>query len=85
MRRGRPSSRNALKTLIHEILEKSQVPLNTSSVKNIMLKESKQHYSWNTIQKYINELVRADKVAAIQLPHSKIQNKTGVTVYTLKK
>ena len=85
MRRGRPSSRNALKSLIHEALEKSQVPLNTSSVKNIILKERKQRYSWNTIQKYINELVQADKVAAIQLPHSKIQNKTGVTVYTLKK
>lgn len=85
MRRGRPNSRTTLKTMISEILSQSQVPLNTSAIKNTILKIHNKNYSWNTVHKYINELVQTDKVAAIQLPHSKQQNKTGVTVYTLKK
>jgi hypothetical protein len=41
--------------------------------------------SWNTIQKYLDELVKIDKVQPIPLPHSKIEGKNGLIVYQLKK
>jgi S1-C subfamily serine protease len=41
--------------------------------------------SWNTVQKYVQELVETNKVQAIPLPHSKEDNKEGLIVYTLKK
>jgi len=41
--------------------------------------------SWNTIQKYLDNLVQQEKVQAIVLPHSKDETKKGLTVYTLKK
>jgi hypothetical protein len=41
--------------------------------------------SWNTVQKYLHELIEANQVQAITLPHSKEDGKEGLTVYTLKK
>jgi hypothetical protein len=41
--------------------------------------------SWNTIQKYLDELVQMNKIQPMPLPHSKIDGKTGLTVYQLKK
>lgn len=41
--------------------------------------------SWNTVQKYLQELVETNKVQAMALPHSKEAGKTGLTVYTLKR
>lgn len=85
MKRGRPNVRNRVKTAILETLERSQVPLTTSSVKNSISKELNQNFNWNTIQKYLNELIQTNKITTINLPHSKTPNKSGLTVYTLKK
>jgi hypothetical protein len=41
--------------------------------------------SWNTAQKYIQELVEMNKIQPMALPHSKIDGKTGLTVYTIKR
>jgi len=85
MKRGRPNLRNAAKTAILQSLEKSQVPMTTSTIRSTVAKEVNQNISWNTIQKYLNELIQTNKINAITLPHSKIPNKTGLTVYSLKK
>jgi len=85
MKRGRPNVRNKVKLSILGTLEKAQVPLTTSSIKGIVSKELNQDFSWNTVQKYLNELMQTNKVSALNLPHSKISNKTGLTLYTLKK
>lgn len=85
MRRGRPNVRTKTTSIILETLEKSQVPLTTSSIKNKLSEELKHELSWNTIQKYLNELIQTNKVNAINLPHSKTPGRTGLTVYTLKK
>ena len=85
MKRGRPTARREATTIILKVLEKSQVPLTASSIRNGIIEEFKQKFSWNTIQKYLNELIQTNKLEAINLPHSKTPNKTGLTVYTLKK
>jgi len=41
--------------------------------------------SWNTVQKYLQELVDLGKVEVISTPHSKKDGKEGLTVYMLKK
>jgi adenosine deaminase len=85
MKRGRPTARSEATTTILQVLEKSQVPLTASSIRNSIIEEFKQKFSWNTIQKYLNELIQTNKLEATNLPHSKTPNKTGLTVYTLKK
>ncbi len=85
MKRGRPATRNEATTAILNVLEKSQVPLTTSSIRSIISKELTRKFSWNTVQKYVNELIQTNRLNATNLPHSKIPNKTGLTVYTLKK
>ena len=85
MKRGRPAARNKMKTLILDVLGKSEVPITTASIQHILSKEPEQKFSWNTIQKYLDELVKTNRISAIDLPHSKSENKPGLTVYTLKK
>ncbi len=85
MRRGRPAARNEVKALVLDVLGKSEVPITAASIQHTLSKEPKQKFSWNTIQKYLDELVKTNKISAINLPHSKLENKPGLTVYTLKK
>jgi len=44
-----------------------------------------RNVSWNTVQKYLQELVELGKVEAIPTPHSKKEGKEGLTVYMLKR
>jgi hypothetical protein len=85
MKRGRPSKRNIIQSNIIEVLGSSSVPLTTSALRKIISEKLKQTISWNTIQKYINELTKLEKIQAIALPHSKKEGKKGLTVYILKK
>jgi hypothetical protein len=39
--------------------------------------------SWNTTHKYVQELVEVGKIRRIPLPHSKLEGRTGLTVYEL--
>lgn len=85
MKRGRPSVRSVIQTNLLTILSSSQTPLTISSLTRFVSKEVNRNVSWNTIQKYLEELIQIEKVQAIELPHSKIENKNGLTVYVLKK
>jgi hypothetical protein len=51
----------------------------------IVSEKTKEKVSWNTVQKYLQELVETNKVQAVALSHSKEAGKTGLTVYTLKR
>ena len=85
MKRGRPNIRNEVKSAIISILEEQKTPLTISSIERICSKRLNREVSWNTIFKYVRELVEARKIDSIVLPHSKEEGKNGLTVYTLKK
>lgn len=85
MKRGRPSKRSIIQKQIIQTLLLSNTPMTVLSVTREVSKNLKKQVSWNTVWKYMQELVKLDKVQPIQLPHSKIEGKTGLTVYMLKK
>jgi hypothetical protein len=85
MKRGRPSKRANIKKAIITLLEKSKVPLTTSSISKLIAEESNIPASWNTVQKYIRELLETNHIQSITLPHSKKSGETGLVVYALKK
>jgi len=85
MKRGRPSKRTVIQTNIMQIFEQKQVPMTISALTKYASQSIGQTLSWNTVQKYVRELVELNKVQAIPLPHSKEENKEGLTVYALKK
>lgn len=85
MRRGRPNLRNVVKPLIVEIIETSRVPRSANSLKKDIEANLKKEISWNTVKKYLDELVKTDVVQPTILPHSKIDKKNGLTVYALKR
>lgn len=67
------------------VLESSETPLTTSSLTRFVSKEVNKTVSWNTVQKYLNELIDNKVVQAISLPHSKLEDKSGLTVYVMRK
>ena len=85
MKRGRPSKRSDVLKAILTILEKSGVPLTTSALSRLMAEELDIQTSWNTVQKYVRELVETNHIKPIPLPHSKKSGETGLVVYTLKR
>ncbi|MBI2547500.1 MAG: hypothetical protein HYW23_03580 [Candidatus Aenigmarchaeota archaeon] len=85
MKRGRPNIRHMVQKEIITLLTSLSTPVTTSSILKEISKTVNRRISWNTIQKYIQELVESGKIQVIQLPHSKIDNKPGLIVYTLKK
>jgi len=85
MKRGRPTIRRVVQSNLLEVLSNSSTPLTTSSLTRVISKEVNRSISWNTIQKYLEELVQNEKIETIKLPHSKIEDRDGLTMYTLKK
>lgn len=85
MKRGRPNVRARVQSNLVTILSTSQTPLTVSTLTRFVSKDFNRTVSWNTVQKYLDELVQSEKVQAIQLPHSKIEDRTGLTVYVMKK
>jgi len=85
MKRGRPNKRAVIKEAILTILEKSGVPLTTTTMSRLVSEEFGKQISWNTVQKYLRELVESNRVQPIALPHSKKRGEMGLTVYTLKR
>jgi repressor of nif and glnA expression len=85
MKRGRPSLRNQLKPEILKILEESQVPLTINSICKKLSERLNRKISWNTIRKYLFELMEFEQVQVIKTIHSKEKNKNGLTLYTIKK
>jgi hypothetical protein len=85
MKRGRPAIRNLMHDTILNVLSENQVPLTVSNLAKFASEKTGRVLSWNTAQKYVQELVEVNKVQPITLPHSKEAGKEGLTVYTLKK
>jgi hypothetical protein len=85
MKRGRPAIRNLMHNTILSVLSENQVPLTVSNLAKFASEKTGRILSWNTAQKYVQELVEVNKVQPIILPHSKETGKEGLTVYTLKK
>lgn len=85
MKRGRPSKRTIVQANILQIFEQKQLPMTISALAKYTSQSVGQTLSWNTVQKYVQELVEMNKLQAIPLPHSKEENKEGLTVYALKK
>ena len=71
MKRGRPIVRSEIQPLISQVLEESRTPLNINAIAKKIKERTGRRYSWNTIQKYLNELVEIGQIEAIKLPHSK--------------
>ncbi|MCD6482984.1 MAG: hypothetical protein J7K83_01805 [Candidatus Aenigmarchaeota archaeon] len=84
MKRGRPSLRHYIINYILECLSQTQTPVNVSYIKKYVDSKMERNVSWNTIKKYLNELMLLDKVKKIKLPHSKEKDKEGLTLYTLR-
>jgi hypothetical protein len=85
MKRGRPNVRNLIQSSILETLSSTQFPMTISALAKIISTKHNRSISWNTIEKYLNELTEMNKIQPMPLPHSKIEGKTGLTVYQLKK
>ena len=85
MKRGRRPLRKDIYSSIIEILEETNAPLTTFFISKTISQKINRKISWNTVQKYVQELVESGKIQAIQLPHSKIENGAGLVVYTLKR
>ena len=83
MKRGRPNLRNLLVPLILEILN-DKTARSINSIKSELSLRLNRNFSWNTVQKYLNELVEVGKVEAIVTPHSKEEGKEGIVVYKKK-
>lgn len=84
-KRGRPSIRTTIHTNIIDVLSSDKVPLTISFIRKRVSERVGRQISWNTIEKYMSELVQMNKIQKITLEHSKKEGKEGLTVYTLKK
>jgi len=85
MKRGRPNKRNEIQIIVIDLLMASGGPQTVSSLrKAASLKVGKQ-ISWNTIEKYLKELVQLNKVQPIFLDHCKDPSKKGLVLYQIKK
>lgn len=85
MKRGRHNMRRSIQEEIIKVVSSFNTPITTSVMRKETSKTLNRNISWNTIQKYLTELVEAGMIQPIQLQHSKLENKPGLTVYTLKK
>jgi hypothetical protein len=85
MKRGRPAKRYVIYEKILEYFEKNPFPSNVEKIREFISKELNENVSWNTVRKYLEELVKLDKLRKIVLPHSKDKNKEGITLFERKK
>ncbi|MFB0544223.1 MAG: hypothetical protein ACETVN_00790 [Asgard group archaeon] len=77
--------RHEVQTLVVGVLGDVNTPMSINAICEKIFRQTKKKISWNTVYKYLTELVEFDKIRAISLPHSKIEGKEGLTVYILKK
>ncbi len=84
MKRGRPSKRREITGEILYILKEHGLPMTVSSLCSAIWKRTGTRPSWNTVQKYLHEMVETNKINPIVLSHSKERGKDGLVVYTLK-
>jgi hypothetical protein len=85
IKRGRPSIRTEMHTYIMNALSEKGIPMTTSTIAKTISDKIQRTISWNTAQKYIDELITLGKIEPVILPHSKDENREGLRVYTLKR
>jgi len=85
MKRGRPSKRVEISNSILTVFTISPTHYTIAALAKKLSEGKERPVSWNTVQKYLDQLVQQEKIQAIVLPHSKDETKKGLTVYTLKK
>jgi Fe2+ or Zn2+ uptake regulation protein len=85
VKRGRPSFRSIVQPAILATLKASRIPLTISAIRRELMKQLKGGTSWNTVYKYVDQLVKVGKVEAVSLLHSKIKGKSGLTLYRLRR
>ena len=85
IKRGRPTIRIEVQNSILNTLSEKGIPLTISALAKAISNKMQRTVSWNTIQKYIDELIAMGKIKPIDLPHSKDETKKGLTVYTINK
>ena len=85
MKRGRPNKRATVHAIILDTLGSANSPVTVSAMARLVSEKAGGTVSWNTVQKYLRELVETNKVQATALPHSKEAGKTGLVLYTLKR
>ncbi len=83
MKRGRPSKRGIIQKNVLSVLDQKKTPLTISALTRILSERTGERISWNTVYKYVDELVQANRVKVIKLPHSKESDKDGLSVYML--
>lgn len=84
MKRGRPAIRSLIQSLIIECLQEVDMPISIESLRKKVSEKFGKSVSWNTVQKYLQELVELGKIEAISTPHSKKEGE-GLTVYMIKR
>ncbi|RLI97729.1 MAG: hypothetical protein DRP00_03590 [Candidatus Aenigmatarchaeota archaeon] len=85
MKRGRPTKRYKVQTKIIECLEEFNTPASVNAITRFVREKLRENISWNTVKKYLEELVEMGKVEALSTPHSKKEGEEGLTIYALKK
>ena len=85
MKRGRPSKRHKIEAAILECLAELNTYISVNAIVKYLKKKMEESVSWNTVKKYLDELVSLGKVEVVQLPHSKKESAEGLKVYRLKK
>jgi len=85
MKRGRPSKRTKIKEVLLAVMKEINAPLTISSMTNMVSGRLGEAISWNTVRKYVQEMVETNAIEVIRLPHSKEEGKDGLTVYMLKR
>ncbi|MEM5828046.1 MAG: hypothetical protein QW197_00880 [Candidatus Aenigmatarchaeota archaeon] len=84
MKRGRPSIRFEIYSLIEEYFSLHPYPSNVRKITAFISERLKKNVSWNTVRKYLEELVKLDRVKKMETPHSKKPNEKGLTLYYLE-
>jgi TATA-binding protein-associated factor Taf7 len=84
MKRGRPDLRKTISPLIMETLS-DYSSRSIHSIEKEVSRRLGKNISWNTVQKYLQELIEIGKVEAVSTVHSKTEGKEGLTVYSLKR
>jgi len=85
MKRGRPSKRSKIKDALLYVMKTVNAPLTISSMTRLVSDRLGEKISWNTVRKYVREMIETNNVDVIRLPHSKKEGKDGLTVYMLKR
>lgn len=83
MKRGRRSQETQFKMLILDIVKTAETPLTIEVLRKLISNRTGKNCSWNTVRKYLNQLVEEHKIVRTELPHSHDPLKrTGLTVYS---